>query len=64
MVKYAYQEFDEHKAKHQKFVKKLGDLKKDFVQGKTTLSLELLNFLKEWLLNQKYVPHVKEMSGN
>ncbi|MFO7828375.1 MAG: bacteriohemerythrin [Bacteroidales bacterium] len=70
MVKYAYQGFDEHKAEHQKFIEKLSAFKNDFSQGKTTLSLEILNFLRDWLLNhiqitdQQYVPHVKKMSGN
>lgn len=70
MIKYAYTGYDEHKAEHKIFIEKLGELKTDFANGKTTISLEILNFLKDWLLNhiritdQKYVPQVKEMLGN
>ncbi|MFP4025395.1 MAG: bacteriohemerythrin [Thiohalospira sp.] len=68
MIKYAYAEFDEHKQEHQKFVEKLDALKADYEKGKVTISLEILNFLKNWLLNhiqitdQKYIPHIKKMS--
>ena len=65
MVKYAYPERDNHKNEHQKFIQKLTDLRKDFTNNKITISIEVLNFLKEWLLNhilisdKKYVGHIE-----
>ncbi len=66
MVKYAYPNFDQHKQEHTKFIEKLFDLKKEFESNKLTISLEVLNFLKDWLLNhilisdKKYVSVVKD----
>ena len=51
MIKYGYQDYEQHKLEHQKFVDKLKSFKSEFNNGKVTLSLEILNFLKDWLLN-------------
>jgi len=51
LVKYAYPDYDQHKVEHSKFIQKLNDLKSEFKSGKITISLEILNFLKDWLLN-------------
>lgn len=67
MVKYAFKEFNEHKEEHKKFIDQLAKLKSDFKKEKVTISIETLNFLKNWLLNHilvtdmRYVPHIKEM---
>lgn len=66
LIKYAYHEFDKHKNEHQNFISKLQELKLDFDKGKITISVEVLNFLKDWLLNhilisdKKYMGIIKE----
>ena len=51
LYKYAYPEIDQHKLEHSKFIENLNNLKSDFKTGKITISIETLNFLKDWLLN-------------
>ncbi len=64
MIKYAYKDYAIHKEEHKKFIEKLYDLKKELNNEKITISLEVLNFLKDWLLNhiqisdRKYIPYV------
>lgn len=68
LFKFAYPEFDNHKKDHETFIQKLEGFKKDFSSGKVTISLEVLNFLKDWLINhilktdKKYVNHIKKHS--
>jgi hemerythrin-like metal-binding protein len=56
-----YQEAPIHIIEHNKFVEKVGKFKADFDAGNATLSIELMNFLKDWLVNhikgsdQRYV---------
>ncbi len=67
LFKYAYPESEQHKVEHSKFIKKLNSLKSNFNKGKITISLEILNFLKDWLLNhikisdKKYSVHILKM---
>lgn len=64
--KYAYPDAEQHKGEHQKFIDKLERFKKDFDNNKVTISLEVLNFLKDWLLNhiqisdKKYADYVRK----
>ncbi len=66
LYKYAYPELEQHKNEHKKFIKKIENFRSDFVNKKITLSLEVLNFLKDWLLNhilisdKKYSVHIKK----
>lgn len=68
LVKYAYPDYDQHKLEHEKFIDKLNSFKADFKSGKITISLEVLNFLKDWLINhimhtdKKYSEHIKKHS--
>ncbi len=39
----------EHKAEHTKFVAEVGAFKKKFDTGNATLSVEIMNFLRDWL---------------
>jgi len=65
MLKYSYHEFDQHKLEHINFIDKLSELKEDYISNKITISLEILNFLKDWLINhilitdKKYSKHIK-----
>lgn len=40
-----------HKVEHQVFVEKVNKFREDFSKGKMLLSLEIVNFLKDWLIN-------------
>lgn len=40
-----------HKKEHGDFDKKVSDFKSDFDQGKIGLSIQLMNFLRDWLQN-------------
>ncbi|MFC2152955.1 bacteriohemerythrin [Bacteroidota bacterium] len=64
MTNFAYPQYNEHIEEHKKFIAKLDTFRLDLNNGKITLSLELLNFLKDWLLNhilisdKKYNPYI------
>ena len=57
-----YPDSANHKATHVKLIQQVKDIKNDFDNGKTVLSMEVMNFLKDWLGNhimgtdKKYVP--------
>jgi hemerythrin len=44
-----YPWFPEHKEKHEKMTAKVLALQQEYRQGKMTLSIEVMNFLKNWL---------------
>lgn len=44
-----YPEYDEHKAKHEKMTAKVLALQDELKQGKISLSIEVMDFLKNWL---------------
>jgi methyl-accepting chemotaxis protein len=62
----SYSDTPNHVAQHEKFVEKIKNIAKDFKNGDTTISLDLVDFLKDWLINhilktdKKYVPVFKE----
>ncbi len=49
--KYQYPESDIHKKIHEKLVKKVLDFKERVDSGEALISHDLMNFLKEWLVN-------------
>jgi hemerythrin len=57
-----YPEFKIHKAEHDKFVAKVVQVEKDCKAGKCAVSMDILNFLSNWLVNhikgtdKKYSP--------
>lgn len=51
MSAYNYPHSAEHKAEHAKFVSEVLELKARFDAGSVTLSISLLNFLRDWLAN-------------
>ena len=67
MRKSAYPRLDEHKIEHVKFVEKLESLKSDCDSKKATVTLEILNFLKHWIVNHilvsdmQYVPFTSKL---
>ncbi len=49
--KYAYPEYARHKKDHEDLTKQVIDIKGKFMAGKTVLTMEVMNFLKDWLNN-------------
>lgn len=51
--RFGYPEKDSHKKEHVAFVQKVSDFKVGFEKGKLTLTIEIMNFLSNWL--QKHI---------
>lgn len=49
MEKYNYPALSSQKLEHQRFIQKVGEFKQDFESGKIALSLNVANFVKDWL---------------
>lgn len=50
-----YPKLEEHKKEHKKFVLKIVRFCKDVLDGKSTVTEEMINFLSGWLLNHTSV---------
>jgi len=65
-TKFGYPQAMSHKAKHTAFIEKVYDFKEEYGAGKLTLTLDVMNFLKDWLKNhikgedKKYGPFLNE----
>ena len=46
-----YEKTDEHKAQHKAFVDKVIGFKKELSEGSLSLSIDVMNFLVDWLKN-------------
>lgn len=46
---YSYPEKENHKTEHKEFVETVTKFKNDFDSGNATISIELMNFLRDWL---------------
>ncbi len=51
MTKIGYPDYDAHKKEHETFVQKVIDLQKNLQGGGFVLSIDVLNFLKDWLVH-------------
>lgn len=51
MTAFKYPQFSSHKLEHEKFVKKVLDFQKDYNSGKLALTLDVMAFLKDWLVS-------------
>lgn len=51
MQKFSYAGFMSHKHEHGSFVDKVDSFQKEYEGGKLGLSLEIMNFLKDWVTN-------------
>ena len=49
--KYRYIEYPQHKKEHDDLTKQVLDVKSKFLAGQTTVTIEVMNFLKDWLNN-------------
>lgn len=65
MREYKYEDLVEHTIKHVDLIGKVGDFQKQFKQGNALLTMDLMDFLKDWLVNhiqgtdKKYAPFFK-----
>ena len=63
---HGYPEIEAHKDLHRNLVARVGNFKERFTAGDATVAIELMDFLKDWLINhingtdRKYVPFLKE----
>ncbi len=48
---YDYPGYLEHKEEHEKFIKKVLDFEERYKSGKLLLSVEITNFIKDWVSN-------------
>lgn len=46
---FGYPETDSHKKEHAAFVQKVSEFKDGFEKGKLTVTIEVMNFLSDWL---------------
>ncbi len=51
MAKVNFDGLEQHKVVHRQFVQKVKEFEQEYMNGKVTLSIEIMNFLKDWLLN-------------
>lgn len=67
---FAYPETSIHKREHSEFIKKVTDFKNKFDSGAILLSLDIMDFLSNWLQNhikgadKKYSPFFREKGLN
>lgn len=51
MTQHKYEESPQHKEQHKALIKQVGDFKAQFESGSAMISVELMNFLRDWLTN-------------
>ena len=51
MTRYRYPQLAQHRVEHEAFVAKVKKFQEDFDAGNATISIELLRFIKNWLVN-------------
>lgn len=51
MVVYAFPDTQNHKAQHKKLIEEVTRFKNDYANGNSKISINLANYLKNWILN-------------
>lgn len=70
MQRFAYPDYANHKKEHVKFVEQVVQFKQDYESGKAGLSYDIMNFLKDWLVehiqdsDKRYAPLFIEKGVN
>jgi hemerythrin-like metal-binding protein len=59
MSEAGYPDLEEQKIMHQKFVEKAKEFQDRFSSGKASFSIELMSFLKDWLINHIQISDMK-----
>ena len=68
MQKHRYPAFQAHKAEHEALIRKVLEFQQEFQQGKVTISVQLLQFLRDWLekhikgSDQRYSPFLRQQA--
>ena len=63
---FGYPDSDNHKKEHAEFVKKVSEFREKFEKGQIGLSIQIMNFLSDWLrthimgVDKKYGPFLNE----
>jgi hemerythrin len=66
MVSTGYPELAQHRIKHRDLIKQVDEFSACYERGETSLNLQLMNFLRDWLSNhiqnedQKYCPWMND----
>lgn len=66
MKQYRFPGFEEHKKEHEAFKEKVAGFQRDFVAGKEALSMNMVQFLTDWLdhhileIDKQYGPFLNE----
>ena len=59
MKRYNYPDYLVHKNQHDAFINKIESVGKEFQEGKLGISIELMNFLRDWVKNHILVSDKK-----
>lgn len=51
MISYGYPDYERHKTEHEALIKKVEDYIVQVESGQSSISLSLMGFLKDWLVN-------------
>ncbi len=51
MKLYHFRDYESHKLDHEKFVNAVLDLEKRYNNGRMILSIEIINFIRDWITN-------------
>lgn len=66
MQLHVYPSYEAHKAEHEALTRKVLQFQQDFLQGKVSMSVQLLQFLRDWLdkhilgSDQRYGPFLRQ----
>jgi hemerythrin len=61
MKAHGYPDYATHKAKHDKMAQKVAEVYKDYQDGKTAMSLEVMSFLQNWV--EKHIMGTDKLYG-
>ena len=50
MLEFNYPDYDGHKKEHAAFIDKINEFKNSYLKGEAKVNVELVNYLKDWLL--------------
>lgn len=59
MVKYSYPEYEAHRYEHEKLTDEVKRFYEDFNAGKALLTIQIMNFLRNWLMDHIVVKDKK-----
>jgi hemerythrin len=59
MVKYSYPEYEAHRYEHEKLTDEIKRFYEDFNAGRALLTIQIMNFLRNWLMDHIVVKDKK-----